>query len=169
MSESYSITQFNAMSHEDFTRVCGPIFERSPWVAADVASRRPFEDLDSMFAAMCNRVRDASAEEKLALIRAHPDLVGRMTLTDDSRREQASAGLTELSEPEIDWFRRQNAAYRDRFGFPFIICARLNKKEAIVAGFTNRLAHSRAQEMETALEEIFKIAQLRLRDLCPEH
>jgi 2-oxo-4-hydroxy-4-carboxy-5-ureidoimidazoline decarboxylase len=168
MSESYSIPQFNAMSHEDFTHVCGPVFERSPWIAADVAARRPFENFDELFAAMCERVRGASAEEKLTLIRAHPDLVGRMTLTDDSRREQASAGLTELSEPEIDWFRQQNAVYRERFGFPFIICARLNKKEAIMAGFTNRLAHSREQEMETALGEIFKIAELRLRDLCPE-
>jgi 2-oxo-4-hydroxy-4-carboxy-5-ureidoimidazoline decarboxylase len=169
MSESYSITQFNAMSHEDFTRVCGPVFEQSPWIAADVAGRRPFKDFNSLLGAMCDRVRDASVDEKLALIRAHPDLVGRMTLTDASRREQASAGLTELSEPEIEWFRQQNAAYRERFGFPFIICARLNKKEAIVAGFTKRLTHSREQEMETALEEIFKIAQLRLHDLCPEH
>ena len=157
------------MSHEDFTRVCGPVFEQSPWVAADVAGRRPFQELDALLGAMCDRVRGASVEEKLALIRAHPDLVGPMTMTDASRREQAGAGLTALSEPEIEWFQRQNAAYRQRFGFPFIICARLNRKEAIVAGFANRLHHSREQELETALEEIFKIAELRLRDLCPEH
>jgi OHCU decarboxylase len=103
------------------------------------------------------------------LIQAHPDLVGRAalagTLTPQSNVEQVSAGLHELTPDEIATFQRFNQAYRDRFGFPFIICARLNKKEAILAAFPKRLAHSREQEIETALEEIFKIARLRLEDL----
>jgi OHCU decarboxylase len=108
-------------------------------------------------------------EQQLALIRAHPDLVGRAalagTLTRESNGEQASAGLNVLSPTEIELFQKQNAAYRAKFSFPFVICARLNKKEAILAGFEQRLKNSSMQEVQTALEEIFKIAELRLRDL----
>ena len=86
-------------------------------------------------------------------------------LTRESTSEQASAGLDRLTPEEIAEFQKQNAAYQEKFGFPFIICARLNKKAAILAGFKARLGNSRAQEIKTALEEIFKIADLRLRDL----
>jgi 2-oxo-4-hydroxy-4-carboxy-5-ureidoimidazoline decarboxylase len=89
-------------------------------------------------------------------------------LTAESAREQASAGLNQLSPEEIALFQRHNAAYREKFGFPFVICARLNKKDAILEGFERRLPHSRGEEIQTALEEIFKIAALRLRDLVEE-
>lgn len=108
-------------------------------------------------------------KKQLALIRAHPDLVGRAALagalTPASAGEQAAAGLDELSPAEIALFQKQNAAYKIKFGFPFVICARRNKKKAILAGFRRRLNNSRAQEMKTALEEIFEIAKFRLRDL----
>jgi 2-oxo-4-hydroxy-4-carboxy-5-ureidoimidazoline decarboxylase len=87
------------------------------------------------------------------------------TLTRESTGEQASAGLNTLSPDEIALFQKQNATYQERFGFPFIICVRLNKKEAILSGFERRLKNSPAQEIKTALEEIFKIAELRLQDL----
>ena len=110
-----------------------------------------------------------SGEKQLALICAHPDLVGRAaragTLTRESTNEQANAGLNQLLPEEIDLFQTQNAAYKNKFGFPFVICARLNKKAAILAGFGERLKNSREKEIKTALEEIFKIAELRLRDL----
>ncbi|HEY4282773.1 MAG TPA: 2-oxo-4-hydroxy-4-carboxy-5-ureidoimidazoline decarboxylase, partial [Chthoniobacterales bacterium] len=83
----------------------------------------------------------------------------------ESSREQATAGLGELSSEEIARFRDYNTRYRERFGFPFVICARLNKKDAILQAFPIRLQNSRQQEMETALREIFKIAELRLKDL----
>lgn len=112
----------------------------------------------------------AEAPKKLDLILAHPDLVGRAaqagTLTAESTREQASAGLDRLSPEEIALFGQYNRRYREKFGFPFVICARLNKKAAILSGFETRLQHSREQEMEAALAEIAKIAWLRLQDLC---
>jgi OHCU decarboxylase len=118
---------------------------------------------------MCDTVRNAPVEKQLSLIQAHPDLVGRAalagTLTKESTNEQASAGLNNLTAAEIALFQKQNAAYRDKFRFPFIICARLNKKDAIIAGFERRLQNTREREIKTALEEIFKIADLRLRDL----
>ena len=107
----------------------------------------------------------ASDEEKLSLIRAHPDLIGDAHLTAASQAEQASAGLLDATAGEAKQFREYNRQYRERFGFPFVICARLNKKEAIARAFPFRLQNSREQEMKTALQEISKIAELRLRDL----
>jgi len=111
----------------------------------------------------------APVEQQVALLQAHPDLVGRAaqagTLTPESSREQAAAGLNRLTPEEITTFNRLNQAYWSRFGFPFVICARLNKKEAILKAFPVRLENSRQQEIKTALAEIEKIASLRLADL----
>jgi 2-oxo-4-hydroxy-4-carboxy-5-ureidoimidazoline decarboxylase len=165
----FTIEQFSNLDRAEFTRIIGPLFEHSPWIAEATWPQCPFATVDQLHAALCQTVRAASNERKLALIRAHPDLVGRAalagTLTRESTGEQASAGLNALSAEEIALFQKQNAAYHARFGFPFVICARLNKKDAIVAGFEKRLKNSPEQEMQTALEEIFKIAELRLRDL----
>jgi OHCU decarboxylase len=113
---------------------------------------------------LCGVVASASAEDQLALISAHPDLAARMKLTRESAGEQAAAGLTTLSADEMDRFQRFNAAYREKFGFPFVICARENRKEAILAAFPIRLANNWQQEIATALGEIYKIARLRLAD-----
>ena len=164
-----TLAQLNSTSRDEFIRVIGPVFEHSPWIAEAAWVRRPFASVEQLLAALCQTVRDASKAQKLALIRAHPDLVGRAalagTLTRESTNEQASAGLSRLTAEEIAAFQKYNAAYRETFGFPFVICARLNKKEAILAGFKARLHNSPEQEVTAALGEIFKIAELRLRDL----
>ena len=153
-------------------RLIGPVFEDSPWIADQAWSRRPFADLAALHNSLCETVRRAGGEKQLALIQAHPDLVGRAALagalTSASTSEQASAGLNKLTSEEIADFQKFNRAYRDRFGFPFVICARLNKKEAILKAFPRRLRHSREQELQTALEEIYKIAYLRLKDIVAE-
>jgi 2-oxo-4-hydroxy-4-carboxy-5-ureidoimidazoline decarboxylase len=159
------VQELNAQDRHEFTRLLAPLFEHSPWVPARTASKRPFADRANLNAALCDTVMKASNDEKLSLIRAHPDLVGDATLTQESQGEQASAGLGDLSSLEITQFRNLNARYKERFGFPFVICARLEKKQAILEAFPIRLQHSREQEMETALHEIFKIAELRLKDL----
>ena len=153
------------MPRESFTKTLGGVFEYSPWIAEATANRRPFRTLEDLQAALRNTVAQSSDTEKIALIRAHPDLVGNATLTVESSREQAAAGLGELSAAEVEQFRIYNTEYRQRFGFPFVICARLNKKDAILAAFPVRLQNSRDKEIETALGEIFKIAELRLKDL----
>ena len=114
---------------------------------------------------MCDVVCSASLDEQLALIRAHPDLVGRIVLTAESKGEQAAAGLTDLSAEEVALFDGYNRDYKARFGFPFIICARLNKKDAILTAFPIRLQNSAEAERTAALAEIFKIARLRISDL----
>ncbi len=162
----------NELERTDFIRLIGPVFEHSPWIADETWAKRPFATLQGVHQSLCDTVRSSGQEKHLALIRAHPDLVGKAalagTLTPPSTREQASAGLGKLSPDEIVLFQRYNQQYRDKFGFPFVICARLNKKAAILAGFEVRLKNSREQEIETALTEIFKIAQLRLFDLITD-
>ena len=164
-----TLPEINQLSREEFMRIFGGVFEHSPWIAESTWAKKPFVSLEKLHEAFCETVRNAGEEKQLALIRAHPDLVGRAalagTLTRESTNEQASAGLGQLTPEEIEMFQKNNAAYREKFGFPFVICARLNKKDAILNGFRIRLNHSREEEIKTALEEIFKIAGLRLRDL----
>ncbi len=164
-----TLSQLNSLSHDEFVRLVGPVFEHSPWIAEAAWSMRPFANVEALHSVMCDIVRAAGEEKQLALICAHPDLVGKLALagqlTKESTGEQASAGLDQLSPEEVALFQSNNAAYKAKFGFPFIICARLNKKEAILNGFKVRLQNSREQEIQAALGEIFKIAELRLRDL----
>lgn len=164
-----SLAQLNSLPREDFVRVIGPVFEHSPWIADVTWPKRPFASVEALHRALCDTVRSAGEEKQLALIQAHPDLVGRLALagqlTKESTNEQASAGLDTLSATEVALFQTNNAAYKEKFGFPFVICARLNKKEAILNGFKVRLHNSREEEIKAALDEIFKIAELRLRDL----
>jgi len=164
-----TLADLNQVSKEEFVRIIGPVFEHSPWIAETTWARRTFASLEALHHSLCKTVEQAGRNQQLNLIRAHPDLVGRAalqgTLTRASAGEQASAGLDDLSAEETVLFQKQNAAYQDRFGFPFVICARLNKKTAILAGFERRLNNSPEQEIKTALEEIFKIADLRLQDL----
>ena len=144
---SLTISQLNQFDQTEFARVVGPVFEHSPWIAEAAWLKRPFANPAQLHYALCETVQNSTEEKQLALIRAHPDLVGRAaiagTLTRESSGEQAGAGLNRLSPEEIDLFQKQNDAYKNKFGFPFVICARLNKKDAILAGFERRLNHSR--------------------------
>lgn len=159
------VADLNALDRAEFVRVIGPVFEHSPWIAERAFAQRPFAERNELHRTLCGVVRDATADEKLSLICAHPDLVVNAVLTSESQHEQKSAGLSDLTDAERQQFREYNQRYRARFGFPFVICARLNKKEAILRAFPERLQNSPEIEMQTALEEIYKIADLRLQDL----
>jgi 2-oxo-4-hydroxy-4-carboxy-5-ureidoimidazoline decarboxylase len=167
--ETYTFAEINGLSRDKFVRVIGPVFEHSPWIAEVTWPWRPFNSVEELHRALCDTVRNAGEEKQLSLIRAHPDLVGRAalagTLTAASASEQASAGLDRLTPEEVAAFQKFNQAYREKFGFPFVICARLNKREAILNGFRTRMSHPRAEEIKAALEEIFKIAEFRLKDV----
>jgi 2-oxo-4-hydroxy-4-carboxy-5-ureidoimidazoline decarboxylase len=169
LDDRVRLEELNTSGREDFTRALGHLFEHSPWVAAETWSRRPFRDAEALHAALCATMRDASRERQLALIRAHPDLAGRLAqqqkLTAESTREQASAGLNRLEAAELQRFQQLNDAYRVKFGFPFIICARLNAKDAILRAMESRVAHTEEEELAAALTEIEKIARLRLADV----
>lgn len=164
-----TLAQLNSLARAAFTAALGHLFEHSPWVADETWAQRPFADAGALHAALCATMRAATPERQLALIRAHPDLAGRLArqkqLTAESTREQAAAGLDALADAELTEFTRLNDAYRARFGFPFIICARLNAKAAILAAMQARIANPPAAEHAAALGEIEKIARLRLDDV----
>jgi 2-oxo-4-hydroxy-4-carboxy-5-ureidoimidazoline decarboxylase len=145
------------------------LFEHSPWVEARADARPSSGD---RHADLMGVMYDASFEEQLALIRAHPELAGKAaidgTLTDASAAEQASAGLDRLTPEEFARFHALNAAYRERFGFPFIICVRLTDKAGILAAMEARIAHDTETEIATALEQIGEIVRLRLADMVTE-
>jgi len=162
-----TLDALNRCPRDQFVRLLGGVFEHSPWVAEAVVDARPFLTHLALHTAMCDAVRQAREDVQIALIRAHPDLVGKVVLSEASAREQAAAGLTRLSPAEITRFDHYNAAYRARFGFPFVICARRNQKDAMLRAFPERLAHTRDQEIRTALEQIFQIATHRLDELIP--
>jgi 2-oxo-4-hydroxy-4-carboxy-5-ureidoimidazoline decarboxylase len=167
-----SFDHLNKCDAAEFLRICGPFFEHSPWIAERTATKRPFASRQALHEALCDTVLSSSLSERVGLIEAHPDLVGKLArrgkLTSESTAEQAAAGLTRLSDSEIALFEVYNASYRDKFGFPFVICARQNKKDAILQAFPRRLANDREQEIQTALQEIFKIALLRMTDVVLE-
>jgi 2-oxo-4-hydroxy-4-carboxy-5-ureidoimidazoline decarboxylase len=161
----HALSDLNAFSAEAFVGLLGSIFEHSPWVAERAAEGRPFPSIAALHAAMSDTVKAAGEEKQLTLIRAHPDLVGNAVLSAESAREQAAAGLANLDPAEVELFARYNKEYKTRFDFPFVICARLNKKKAILEAFPRRLKNDAGEERAAALEEIYKIAQLRLDDL----
>lgn len=163
-----SLADLNKADRAAFTAALGHLFEHSPWVAEETWAQRPFVSAESLHAALGATMRAASPERQLALIRAHPDLAGRLAqqkkLTTESTREQASAGLDQLTDIELAEFTRNNDTYQAKFGFPFIICARLNAKAAILAAMSARLPNSPVAEHAAALAEIEQIAWLRLQD-----
>ena len=164
-----TLADLNTADRAAFTAALGHLFEHSPWVAEETWPRRPFRDAAHLHAGLCGTMLAAAPARQLALIRAHPDLAGRLAqqkrLTAESNREQASAGLDQLTDAELAEFTRLNDAYKAKFGFPFVICARLNAKSAILAAMHARLPHDAVTEHAAALAEIGKIAQLRLQDL----
>ncbi|MBM3220486.1 MAG: 2-oxo-4-hydroxy-4-carboxy-5-ureidoimidazoline decarboxylase [Candidatus Rokubacteria bacterium] len=161
-----SIAVVNRLERGEFRALLGGVFEDSPWVAEHAFECRPFASVEALHAVMVAMVETASREEQLALIRAHPDLAGTAaragTMTASSVAEQASAGLDRLTDEEYARFERLNAAYREKFGFPFIIAVRRHDKHAILAAFETRLRNSEDEEIATALTQIAEIARLRL-------
>jgi 2-oxo-4-hydroxy-4-carboxy-5-ureidoimidazoline decarboxylase len=164
-----SLSELNEMDRSSFVSRIGWVYEYSPWVAEKAWEHRPFANLDALHSAMKAVVLAAPAEKRLALIKGHPDLAGRLAklgqLTDASNREQAEAGLDKLTPDLALELDRGNKAYREKFGFPFVICACLNDASMILAAMANRLKQEPETEVALALEEISKIARFRLMDV----
>ena len=151
-----------------FVERFGAIYEHSPWVAERVEALidAADPDLEQLARLMADSVDNASRQQQLALINAHPDLAGKAQiageLTADSSSEQASAGLDRCSAEEYAQFQSLNTAYRDKFGFPFIMAVRNSSRQEILDAFAERLQNDYDMEFETALQQIHRIARLRL-------
>jgi 2-oxo-4-hydroxy-4-carboxy-5-ureidoimidazoline decarboxylase len=165
----HTLDGVNKMDQWSFILCFGSVYEHSPWVAQDAWNHRPFDSIEGIHAAMDSVMFAAPTEKQMELIRAHPELAGRLArlaqLTEASRSEQSQAGLDRLREDQIIELSQLNADYLRKFGFPFIICARFNDAESIVNAMRARLANQPETESRTALQEISKIARLRLADL----
>jgi 2-oxo-4-hydroxy-4-carboxy-5-ureidoimidazoline decarboxylase len=161
-----TLEELNRSDVDSFVARLANIYEHAPWAAERASGSRPFASVAALHAAMREAVRDAAEPERSALIKGHPDLAGKAAragaLTAESTSEQQGAGLDRLSDAEFDLFQRLNAAYRDKFDIPFIICVRRHTKDSILASFERRLAQDAAAERATALAEIDRIAALRL-------
>ncbi len=169
MNVPHTLAELNSADRDSFTHALGHLFEHSAWVAEETWPKRPFRTVEDLHTKLCATMREGSRDRQAALVRAHPDLAGRLArtgqLTVDSKREQAGAGLDKLTPAELIEFEKLNRAYRARFRFPFIICARLTNKTGIVGAMQVRLSNPVDVEFQTALAEIEKIAQLRLNDV----
>jgi 2-oxo-4-hydroxy-4-carboxy-5-ureidoimidazoline decarboxylase len=163
------LAELNACSHADFVAALANVFEYSPWIAEQAASARPFAGVGPLFDAMKAAVDRAPTELRLALIKAHPDLANKTQraagLTAESNAEQNSVGLDRLSDAEYEAFERVNNAYRSKFGFPYIVCVRRQTKDSILRDFERRLPNDAATEMQSSVEQICRIAALRLDQL----
>jgi N-carbamoyl-L-amino-acid hydrolase len=175
MNETGPLTleRLNASSHTDFVDLLAGIYEHSPWIAERAWPRGPFVSLAQLKRALVEVVSEADRDEQLALLRAHPELAGKAmvagTMTAESSHEQGRVGLTACTPDELATIARLNAAYRERFGFPFMLAVRGPRgdgltKAQIIATFERRLEHHPDFEFAEALRNVQRVAELRLDD-----
>ena len=160
-----TIAQLNGLSREEFVAAVGWVFEHSPWVAEGAWARRPFRDLEALHEAMVAVVTAADRERQTALLRAHPDLGARARMSDASVGEQAGAGLDRLTREDFARLQRLNAAYREKFGFPFLLAVKGSTARQVLAALEARLPRAADEEFAEALQQVYRIARFRLEDL----
>ena len=164
------------MDPKTFVDRYGGVFEHSAFIAERAYPKMAREttfNASNVHVALCHAFREASRDERLGVLKAHPDLAGRLAivgkLTEQSRQEQAGAGLDRLTREEHDRFTALNRQYKERFGFPFIIAVKGLGKDDILRAFEKRIRNTEPDEFVTSCDEVEKIALHRLRDIHPEN
>jgi len=172
MTANPDIDVLNTLSAMDFTAVLADIYEHSPWIPKRAASDRPFAGVAQLHVAMAARLASASGEEKLNLLRAHPQLAGKEAqsgeLTRSSTSEQTCAKLNDLSSQEMGHITDLNKRYQKKFGFPFIIAVLNHNKDSIFSEFQRRVENDLKTEFSAALEQVNQIALHRLKGLIAQ-
>jgi 2-oxo-4-hydroxy-4-carboxy-5-ureidoimidazoline decarboxylase len=162
----FQLDDLNSCPPVAFAAALGEIFEHSPWVAEAATRQRPFPTVAALHDAMMAVIRAAPADRKLAFLQAHPELGSKLgrapVLTQASRDEQGSLGLDRLSDEEFERFNHLNTRYREKFGFPFIICVGRHTRDSILQQFERRVRNQRDAEFSNAINEIGLITRLRL-------
>jgi 2-oxo-4-hydroxy-4-carboxy-5-ureidoimidazoline decarboxylase len=159
-----TIDKLNSLGRDNFVRAVGWTFEHSPWVTERAWRHRPFANLDDLHQAMVEEVEAATPDERLALLRAHPNLGTRARIRDSSASEQAGAGLDRLTPEEFDRLQELNTDYRDKFGFPFLLAVKGSTKHEVLRALAKRLHGAPEQEYQEALRQVYRIAHFRLED-----
>jgi 2-oxo-4-hydroxy-4-carboxy-5-ureidoimidazoline decarboxylase len=169
---SISIDEINQSSLARFVELLGAVFEHSPWVAKLAYPEKPFASRNQLHQVMTAAVRHAPEVQRMTLLCHHPELAGREadagTLTDDSKREQAGAGLDQCSSDELLTIKSLNQAYLEKFGFPFIIAVTGLDRFQVIAAMQTRLGNTAELEFDTAIGEVEKIARIRINALIDE-
>jgi len=164
-----TLEQLNQADKATFVKTLGEIYEKSPWVAERAFARRPFATVADLVQAMAVSVAAGNQQERLDLIRNHPDLAGRAAraggLAEESQKEQGALALNRLSDEEHARFGRLDEVYSKKFGFPFVICVGRQGRDAILEALERRGGNSPDVEFATALAEIDLIARLRIAQL----
>jgi 2-oxo-4-hydroxy-4-carboxy-5-ureidoimidazoline decarboxylase len=162
--KAMTIDELNSLDWDHFVRAVGWTFEDSPWVAERAWHHRPFSNLDHLHRVMVEEVEAGLPEERLALLRAHPDLGTRARISESSASEQAGAGLDNLTAGEFDRLKKLNADYRDKFGIPFMFAVKGRTKYDILGALEERLHGGLEQEYQEAFRQVYRIARFRLED-----
>lgn len=157
-----TIDDLNTCDRARFVGALGWIFEESPWVAEQAWERRPFAGVDELYAAMTSIVAAARPDEQVALLRAHPDLGARVRMSRASTSEQAGAGLDRLTDEQFEQLQRLNAAYREKFGYPFLLAVTGRTPHQILDALAHRLRADPREELAEALRQVYRIARIRL-------
>jgi len=160
-----TVAELNSLDRPAFVEAIGRVFEHSPWVAERAWDSRPFADPDALHAALTGQVDRAADAERLVLLRAHPDLGARARMSDASTIEQAGAGLDSLTDDEYERLRTLTAAYRRRFGFPFLLAVKGKSKHEIFRALQARMESLPEEEYREALQQVYRIARFRLETI----
>lgn len=167
-----TLDRLNETTREEFVSTLSPLFEGPPFPAERAWGDRPFGSAGELQEALCRALFEADEEEQLSVVRAHPELAGERLragkVSESSRSEQAGAGLDRLTEEEAERFDRMNREYRERFGFPFVICVKNHSKDEVLAELSRRIEGTREEEISRAVREACEISHLRLVDLLEE-
>lgn len=173
MHKPLTLAALNACDTENFAAALADIWEHAPWVARSVAGQRPFASVDALHRAMVESVAQRPEAERIALFAGHPELAGaharKGTMTTDSTREQGALALGQLAADEAAHWDALNRSYRQRFGFPFILCVKRHTRASALRMFERRLGHERTQELQATLDEIARITRLRLAARIADH
>jgi 2-oxo-4-hydroxy-4-carboxy-5-ureidoimidazoline decarboxylase len=164
-----TIDEMNDLDRPAFVEAVGWVFEHSPWVAERSWERRPFVSLEELIGTMESQVGFAPRAEQVALLRAHPDLGSRAQMSSSSTNEQAGAGLDRLTPEEYRQFHQLNEEYKAKFGFPFLFAVKGSNKFQILQALESRLDAGEDEEFETALQQVYRIARLRLQAVVDNH
>ena len=162
------INKINKLSKSEFIKVFANIFENASWIAEELYNQKPFDDFEALSSKILNIFETTTREKQLKILNAHPDLANKIKislLTQDSLKEQTSAGLDRCTEEELDEFKHLNEQYKKKFGFSFILAVKGKNKNEILDNFKKRISFSPTTEFDEALKQVKQIASLRLKEL----